>query len=382
MRLHAPNRVLKALDSVLEKHPYSASGRIAKSGRADQDSARVWDRLLALPRVELESAMKALEKREERLLLYSASGRLSDAPSREVLGYLYRVRRPSTHDAIAWWALLVSNGATDFREAAVRFASGPTARSMWPQWARSVRPIDDVVNHYRWTKTPFDVWLQSRDVGLESRSDIGILLKRVLLEPGKLADTCSREREHTILEWCESVFSSSGRQEWLAAYLRETFRRGWSTQSLILTTIVHRYGEPSDGRPFWESISSEAAAAVGVWLKDRELTARLGEGEHGERVAFWRKFLPLAKHLIVSRCETAVFICFDNWFAVQFVHMGHATYMFERSYLTVMRARQRNALYQAVLSTPPLDSYEHRGRFWASTAEAVVRRVARRAAHL
>jgi hypothetical protein len=378
MRLHPPIRLLGALDKVIEAHPYAASGTVARTARADRDSALLWERLTSLDPERLHATVRALEKRDERLLLYSVSGRLNDTASREVLRCVYGQRKPATHDAIAWWALLLSNGAADFREAAVRFASGPTARPMWRQWVSQARPLDSIASHYKWSKGAFDRWVKSHDVGLESRSDFQSLIKRTLLEAKHLCDTCTIEREQVVLEWTEEVFSFAEREAWMVSYLAETYRRRWSTQNAIVASIVKRYGTPEQDRPFWNAISADVKRAVETWLKDRELTARLGEGEHGERVAFWRQFLPFATNLFVSRCETAVFIRFDRWFAVQFVYTGRATYLFDNSHLMVMRRRESNGLYSTVLTTPSLDKYEHRGRFWSASAEAVVRRVMRR----
>jgi hypothetical protein len=249
---------------------------------------------------------------------------------------------------------------------------------MWRDWTKYARPIDRIVDHYKWSKAPFETWVGAQTVGLDSRTDLQTKLKRALLEATNLATTCSVEREQAVLEWTDEVFSFAEREAWFVTYLSETYRSRWSTQSVLLAAIIKRYGAPGGGRPFWDLVSNDVRRAVETWVKDRELTARLGEGEHGERVEFWRRFLSLSKQLLVSRCETAVFICFDGWFAVQFVHTGHATYFFESSYLTLMRRRERNGLYSTVLGTPSLAKYEHRGHFWAANAEAVVNAVMRR----
>jgi hypothetical protein len=95
----------------------------------------------------------------------------------------------------------------------------------------------------------------------------------------------------------------------------------------------------------------------------------------GERVAFWRDFLPQIVGSIPTVARDAVFIVFKKWFAVEFVSMGRATYMFPLGQLKRLSKLSGYTLYNAVLTTPAIGSFKHQGINWQG-------RLARPAGHL
>jgi hypothetical protein len=119
-------------------------------------------------------------------------------------------------------------------------------------------------------------------------------------------------------------------------------------------------------------VPDEVQRAFTDWLKNIELTRLMGEGE---RVAFWRRFLTSIEKSYASRDKGAVFVCFEKWFAVQFVLSGHATYFFEKRHLYTMRTLDKHSLYRVVLQRTSIGSYTHQGSSWSWRAESEVRRV-------
>lgn len=376
MKLVAPTRVKAALAAIREAHPYAASGAVARSTRADVDSHALWVRLMALGGAERDAAIKALSRREESLLLYGARARLANDPALALLADVFTIRALTTRASIAWEAWLASNGNNAFRDAAeAATAGGPAARTA--RLLLSVqRPLDEVCRLYCTQALPFHAWSSQPEVQLDRPSVLSRIIRQRLLRFEFVHAVVEREGMQTLEAWLEECLVDSDRVNWFGRYLSETDPRRWGREDAILLRILARFQPPDKKQPFWDGVPTAAVTAFNNWLKDRALTHLLGEGE---RVQFWRQFLPQMVRCEDSRCGEAVFICFDQWFAVQFKAMGRATYMFHMSDRMLLRRHAGNVLYARILDRQAyaVGRYEHRGEYWQATARAEVLRVLR-----
>lgn len=374
MKLPGPNRVLRALESIRVAHPYAASGAIAQGTRADSDASAVWARLLSADGVQRDSEIERLTSLEESLVTYGASPRMGSPDALAVIGRVFKIRNPTAAGSVGWTAFLLSNGHSDLRPAASRFIEANQDIRAWRLLVQSSKPLEDACALYWSEGITFDKWIDLPTVRLSKSPLVRKALQRRLVEPHVVDDVVSREGIDTVERWVDDVFVDSEIVAWYRSYMEQTHTNNWALGNPILHRILDRFGAPSRGRPFWEEVSADAINSFEHWLKNLELTQQLGEGE---RVKFWRGFLPWIQFSVLARDEDAVFICFKTWFAVQYVAMGRATYMFDRRYLGALKRLTGTALYREILNTPALGRYAHRGYFWQWSAEGEVKRVLR-----
>lgn len=374
MRFNRPTVVRTALVFIEKSHPYAASGRIARSDRADRDSNAVWERLLPLAGDALRAAVRSLTKHEERLILYRAGGRLGDPPCLEVLAVIFELRSPAGGGRVAWEAFLRTNGRTAFATAARDYAAKPGQPSGWSELANGSSPVERACDLYSRGQSRLAQWVSSAEIRLPETGQFVRNLKRNLLVPRRLPHTLRRESTTVLDTWLDEVFLDSERVAWFRAYLSVTDKRLWQLDDPVLVRILRRFESPSRKRPFWDKVPPDVVKAFELWERNVELTRLLGEGP---RVEFWRAFLPMITESFQPACQDAVFICFHNWFAVQFIEMGRATYMFERRYLSAFRKLNSNSLYRAVRENVCVGRYTHMGWYWQVTAESEVKKVIR-----
>jgi hypothetical protein len=229
---------------------------------------------------------------------------------------------------------------------------------------------------YEQASESFARWVAQKDIDLAEHESVMLAAKRLFLSRKYVTATRKREKAATITEWLDAAFIDSERVAWFANYLIDIHGSRWHVTDPILRLIVDRFEVPKQHRPFWDSLPASVIAAVELWLKDVELTRLLGDNE-GPRIQFWREFLPRMAGSAKSKDGAAVFICFDNWFAVQFRDMGKATYMFlgQRGLLMRMGRLYESKLYAAVLQEPNVGRYTHQGYSWQDRARSVVRSV-------
>jgi hypothetical protein len=373
MKLPGPNRLLIAVENAAQLHPFARSGAVAAGARADAETSLVWDRLRTASVEHRDAAVRALTKREEKAVLYGAPSRFEDPVCLQILGRLFVIRDPDA-GRVAWEAFLLTNGQADFRRQATRLAESHGEVRAWPLLARADRPLDAAVELYLRSPDTFEVWVRGAAIELHGSRLVTRALRRMLLSSGNHALLVQREGLKTIEAWLSADLIDSERITWYRSYLLGSDARAWQVDDPILTRILERFLPPVRGRPFWEGVPESKRDSFELWLRNVELTRLLGEGP---RVAFWRVFLPWIDQSLGHRSRNAVFVCFDNWFAVQFVEMGRATYMFDRSFLSLFRSLDEQSLYRAVLESPALGRYTHQGWYWAERAESVVRSVLR-----
>lgn len=371
-----PRRVLETLERVQREHPYGASGRITRCARTETDALAVWTRLLSEEGAGLDGAVRTLTPLEERLVIFGAPGRLSEPRALRVLSRLFGLREPSRASPLAWECYLISNGDRGFAEQARAFAAGPKARRTWPEIAGSQEPLGRIAWLYSQATEPFVCWVAREDVGLVEREPVIRALKKLLLSRAHVTTTRQRERSATVSEWLEECFIDSERVAWFANYIIDTHRTAWRVDDPFVQLVVARFEVPQQNRPFWDSLPPSVIAAVELWLKNVELTRLLGDNE-GPRIRFWREFLANMVRSTESKDGSAVFICFGTWFAVQFLDMGKATYMFPKRRLLSMQRLYESALYAAVRDGNHLGRYTHQGYWWQVGARNEVRRVLR-----
>lgn len=371
-----PIKVLGVLTSILELHPYSVSGVIVDSARSRSDAATLWRRLVSLEGTARDEAIQNLAVQELRLILFAASGRLSEADALGLLGRIFELHEGLEGGSVGWRAFLLTNGARSFARVAARYASGYPDRPLWGKLVDSEQPLGTAIQEYLRSGLVLKAWAAREDVAL---AEDGRLFKRLqrfaLLEGDFRRDILSREGAKTVVSWLEEILIDSEQVEWLSSYITESHRGRWPLDDPFLSRVTHRFGKPDASVSFWAGLPEEVRVAVDLWVKDRDLTLLLGEGE---RVTFWRRFLPQMTGAHASRVGGVVFICFPEWFAVQFKEVGRATYMFPNTLLSgLRRIRDDVRLYNSVLENRAsmLEKYDHRGFTWELAATAAVRRV-------
>jgi hypothetical protein len=363
-----------ALDAVREAHPYTASGTIYKSARSDADATAIWERLLSLGQAELASAIQLLSVHDEGLMMYGARARMDSVDALRILERAFELRSFQDRGLVAWDAFLASNGAMAFREPARRYVTGIKPIRAWRVLANAKNPLLEAARLYIHQPVSFSEWLAQPEIQLDKPHALVRHLQRMLLEPETLRDIVEREGVDRVNAWIDDCFVESERVTCFRRYLSEIPSQKWSRDDAVILQIVRRFDVPARGRPFWDTVPDDIAAAFTNWLKDRSLTNLLGEGE---RVTFWREFLPWMTDVVESRGKEAVFLVFENWFAVQFKEMGHATRMFSRDYLSGMRQKKEGWLYTRVLKERRIGRYTQQGQVWQDSARMEVMRVMR-----
>lgn len=366
-------KVHEALERVRMAHPYAASGGIAPSPRVTSEAAALWTRLLELDSSALDQAIVNLSEYDVRVVLFAAAGRLGDPRPLDVLERVLVVRRLLRVGEAGWLAYVVSNGRTSFRRSACHYAESESGREVWIDLAQSAAPLDRAVERYHQSGLVLAKWLELPEVALSGKSLVVKRIRARALSQRYMIPTVARESPETLVAWVNQVLTDQERIRWYRDYLNATHTAPWDVANALLIAIMERFGDPDPERTFWAGVSGEAIRAIERWIRNVQLTRLLGEGE---RVDFWRRFLEHIRETLESASGEAVFICFDDWFAVQFRQPGAATYMFSREHLERLRDLRRYRLYVMVRLTPRIGRYEHRG-FWQPAAEAEVRRVLR-----
>jgi hypothetical protein len=377
MMLRPPERVRAVLEAIREAHPYTLTGRIARSERSNRDSEALWERMRKLPDAQLGPAIESLRDHEVSLLAYGALPRIGDSECLTIFERLCALRRSKQGSKAAWAALLVTNGSAAFRELARVYVERQRTAEKWSVLLQSERPLDVMADLYFRSDQRLERWMNRDDVRLADFRPVKRAIIRALLSPRTVVAVIAREGIETFDEWLELLFVDSERIAWFRTYLVETDSTRWKVTDPILRRIERRFGPPSRQHEFWATVSDGTRIDFENWLKNVELTALLQEGE---RVTFWRIFLSSITRSIASRDRKAIFICFEKWFAVQFIDAGRATYMFETRYLSAMRRLDASSLYRRVLdhSQKRLGRYEQRGSRWQWYAEAEVRQLINR----
>jgi hypothetical protein len=358
-----PKRVQRSLDLLVETHPYARSGIVAKSARADSDSGIVWSKLLSAG-ASLDGVIRGLSKLEESLVVYGALSRLEN-DTLDILTSFFRLRRPERAEKLAWYCLLLTNGREDFRDLALGYIQR-TGKAEMIEVAKSPQPLSSLGSVYLRSSSMLEGWSSRQVVALPI---LNRKFKRLLLENPHKRTTLEIEGIDTVDEWLQEVLLDSERVRWFRDYLTESETLEWPIDDPVLSRIVSRFKEPSDGGIFWLGVSGEVVQAFERWLLNLKLTDFLHEGE---RVQFWRHFLDRMTDAFESRDRTAVFVCFPNWFAVQFKEMGRATYMYKQEYFRRFRYLDDVSLYSALLGNNWSGRYTHQGQYWQWRAKAEV----------
>jgi hypothetical protein len=370
-----PVRLLDAVARARTDHPYPARGEIVTCERVDADTAALWQRLISLPEQELDSVISGLPAHEERILLYGAPGRLGDPAVLRVLARLFTLRTTSGQGSLAWDAFLLS-GDTAFRCAASAFAAEFPARTLWSRLLESANPLHDAVRALDISRVPLEIWAGRPEVMFHDRLLVVRALQRMSLELPFVLATCAREHLDTVARWSRTVLLDDERVRWYGEYLAASWSKGWPAKNPILEDVIERFGEPEEKRPFWDPLPEDVVRAVVIWLRDRQLTNLLGEGD---RVRFWRRFLPYVRRIEESRSQDAVFIGFEGWFAVQYKEMGRATYLFDAGKYRELRWKEEPRMYHRIREMARdeqhLARYTHMGYAWEIPAQREVQRV-------
>lgn len=368
------SRTLAAVERVKAKHPFAASGAIARSEAADTRAASLWGRLSSLSGDALKCYASTLTGREVRLACYGALPLIGDEGVIERLAVVLDGRNDSYYQRspVAWIAYLVSSGDARLRACARVYLGTRPEMSLWHCLADHPAPLAQLKCDYMDGRVPFASWWASKGVALEGYQVLErTFLRRLLME--ETADVLvAREGTAAVDRWLGVALDESKRVAWHVRYLIESDATRWRPSNTFLERILERFRTPPDGHSFWDGVPPERQAAFVRWLRDRELTSLLGEGE---RVEFWRRFLGEIERSLESIDGAAVFIVFDTWFAVQFKETGKATYMLPRNRLIAVRRLAEVQLYRYVLDKDSLGRYTHQGGYWQYNAQREVRRV-------
>lgn len=373
--LPGPSRLAAAVAAAVEVHPYAARGALELSSRVEMDASQMWTQLLSLSGGELDAAIEALHILQVRVLIATARPRIGIAGVLTVLARLLDKHRPENVEALAWDVFLESDGHPAFRALSAEHARVHAAEHpLWPHMVQKVRPSEVVLVRYHQQPQPFDQWIASREVALEGHQSFVRTLVRTLLSPGELVRLDQRENSRAIQNWVQRAIPLEGQETWYRAFLEETVRAKRPVDHAVLRAILERFGEPANARPFWDAISEEARRSFELWFTNARLTQLLGEGE---RVDFWRRFLPQIRRPFHNSDRKVVFIDLGVATAVQFVESGTATYLFRpdvfRRIYRGVEADVRRSVYDNAHKAS--GSYEHRGYAWRYRAESTVRQV-------
>ena len=379
--LPSPRHLLKTLEAVERAHPYSESAPLIMEGRVVDDSAALWNRLLSASREKLEAILSSLSRLELRLLAVSAPSRMDDHRCRPILVKLYLARRERSLGSLLWESFLLQPGEPDLRLVAKEVASFGDCVPLWRRMATATSPTEEAASHFLRQRSSFESWLADDSVRLSRYGRFARLVQRALLSPPSLRQTDVLVPHETLDEWASTAIDAGERVAWQRSYLETTYGHTREPDHAVLGRIVDQHGTPDGRRKFWDDMPPAIVADVESWLKNRDLTRLLGEGE---RVRFWRRFLPQMTSSSATRDRQVVFVVFDKFFAAQFVNSGAATYFFPKNMLLGFRRETAARVYQLVLRNQHkrLGRYTHQGSSWEFAAEAEVRLAIQRAASL
>lgn len=369
----APVEVKRALTRVRSAHPYAASGRIARSETADRDSSDLWHRIIALPAVEWPNALNQLTRLEIGLLAYGASARIGEARALDVLRAAVRTIATFAMHRVVFEAYVITSGDATFADSAIAHAevAGP---KLWRFVAGSNDPLHSLRVAYEASSLRLEGWLESDDVRLSRSSHVRRVLRRELLRPPNVSAIVAREEAGEWERWHALEFPGDAGIDWYVAYMRAETAHRWMADDVVLRAFHRVHGAPSATSRTWEKVPVELSERFALWLLNANLTDVLGETD---RVRFWRGFLRSIVACWPSRDSSAVFVQMKGWFAVQFVEMGRATYMFLGEVPRPWRHLDIDDLYFQVRQGGRVGRYEHRGRDWQADAHREVLRVTR-----
>lgn len=365
---------LAALERVKVKHPFAASGDIAPSAATDARTSEIWNRLRALEGDRLRNFVTTLRTTDVRLACYGASPILAEDGVVERLAVVLELRGEAyfRRSPVAWIAYLLSDGDRRFSTAARTYLGTRPDIPNWHALSAEERPLSYLKQEYLDGTKPFEEWWASPRVALGRYHILERVLLRRLLTDENADALLARETAGTIDRWLNIALSERERVEWHGRYVAQSDAARWRPTDPFLERVLDRYRTPNDGHSFWEAVPEARRRAFIRWLRDRELTSLLGEGE---RVHFWRRFLTDVERSVESMDGAAVFIIFPTWFAVQFKETGKATFMFSRNHVIAVRRLAEAQLYRYVLEHHSLGRYTHQGGVWQYNAQREVRRV-------
>lgn len=373
--LPKPIRLQAALAAVIEAHPYTSRGELTPSARLDSDAVMLWSRLAHADHDRLDQLIDALTSLEVRILVASARSRMRNDRTPKIFAKVLERFRPENFLSLAWDAFLLTDGHPAFRAKAQEFADLHTAtRPQWQRLAVGVKPTDAAVSLYETQPEPFEKWIESSALQLNRWPDLVRGIRIALLNSEGVARLDRREPSQSVERWVQTVIAANEREAWYAMFLHQTARNKRSPKHAVLESILARFNEPENGGMFWQIVSDTGRAAFKLWLMESRLTQLLGEGE---RVDFWRRFLPQIAKVWANKEKRVVFIDLGSAIAVQFIDAGTATYLFDRpNFKRVSRGIEKEVKKSVYgNASKSLGSYEHRGNSWQFSAESRVRQM-------
>lgn len=370
-----PLELHSALKRVREQHPYSSTGTIARSQKADSDAGDLWKRLLDLPEPEQRAVVARLSRLEVGLLAYGSSAHLGEPAGVRLLRFAALEHEQFSTYKVVVELFVAGNGDPGFAGSASKHAN----RREHPYWQRLTRhgkPLVALCEDYLNSTNDLEGFLQDPEVGFASSVTILKSARRMLLTPTMVGRTLKREGVRKWEHWFTLEYSEEEREQWFIWYLQTDLAHQWAPKDAILRAIHLRHGAPDSSQIFWSKAGPELLKKFKRWLLDSQLTDVLGESD---RTLFWRDFLHSVTECWPSKDSTALFIQGIGWYAVQFVEMGRATYIFPDIVPRPPRTLLRNELYSRVLRNRAnsIGRYEHRRSNWQHHARSVVRRIIR-----
>lgn len=377
MTLALPRPALSAaaLTRAIEQHPYPATGEITVSRRVETDAQALWEELIRLDNTAREQRLARLTEFELRILVATVRTRIERDGVAEILAAAVEHRQVAGAMRAAWDCYLLSDGAPALRAIALQYAAGEPNAAKLAELLRRDPPSAAAADGYLRQGRPFVEWLAAFGPAVSSLLQFDHAVRRRLLSFEWVGTLDSREGGKTLDAWASLVIPATKRPEWYTEFLGATFRRGWPPKHPVLESILTSFREPSAGNSFWARLDAYVISAFELWIKDGKLAEILGEGE---RLQFWRRFLPDVVDIKPSRDRQVAFLRFDGWFAVQFREMGTATYMFPDKYFNrIVAPRNWDDIRAQVLRHQhlALARYAHHGFSWSITAETTVREV-------
>jgi hypothetical protein len=374
----APVQLLESVKRVARDHPYSESAPLMMEGRVLADAGALWARLLAATPDKVSSVLGSLSRLEMRLLVASAVSRISNPRCRAILVQGFQISGDNQLQALLWEEFLLDPDDAELRSVGREIALR-TRLTLWKELAASEVPAERAAEAFLGQRDAFEGWMTSDGVQLAAHERFARRVQWMLLEPPLVSQTDKRLAPAIIDLWACTAVPPDDRVGWQGRYLAGTLGNPRPHDHAVLERIITEHGLPEYQRRFWEGTRPAVIADVELWLKDRRLTEFLGEGD---RVRFWRRFLPQMTGSFASGDREVVFVVFEKWFAVQFVDPGVATYLFPKSLLWSLRreaqvVRTRRRVWH--LGSRALGRYAQMGDYWQVGAESEVRRVMREA---
>jgi hypothetical protein len=383
-----------AIDRAIDAHPFGmAGGWQVDSAAARQRAERLWAALCALRDGKRLTVIRALDTSEVRLLAYTARARFEQPECLEVLASLIQERDVVDASALSFEAFLYTDGSPSFRTGALAFARmHSTASALFVDIAQSESADSAVAAKYMAQSNAFGDWVASHSVGLSRYSAFLLRVQQNLLREINSAARVEQIERQDVVEYWLTLTTQAHRTVADTAYIigahqvhlaRSQRLQPWPVRHAALESLLKRQGQPNDSSQFWSSLPAAVRRSVELWLLERQLASFIGEGD---RLDFWRQFLPYMQSARENRDKQVVFIRFEEWTAIQFKNTGTATYLYT---LAQSRGwdRYREQELQGLVrrhADKALGSYMHRGHVehWQSRAAHEVRTVLGRMARV